>query len=84
MHSNDMTLFRQQALIDGQWRDAPTGGRDCGHQPGQRRAARQRAEKWAPMKPAKRLKPPNRALTRLARPDRQRAGEHSAPLGSIL
>ncbi|HBV1711638.1 TPA: succinate-semialdehyde dehydrogenase, partial [Klebsiella pneumoniae] len=25
MQLNDMTLFRQQALIDGQWRDAPTG-----------------------------------------------------------
>ena len=25
MQLNDMTLFRQQALIDGQWRDAPNG-----------------------------------------------------------
>ncbi|HHL3510957.1 TPA: NADP-dependent succinate-semialdehyde dehydrogenase [Klebsiella pneumoniae] len=25
MQLNDMTLFRQQAMIDGQWRDAPNG-----------------------------------------------------------
>lgn len=25
MQLNDMTLFRQQSLIDGQWRDAPNG-----------------------------------------------------------
>ncbi len=25
MQPNDMTLFRQQAMIDGQWRDAPNG-----------------------------------------------------------
>ena len=25
MQLNDMTLFRQQAMIDGQWRDASNG-----------------------------------------------------------
>ncbi len=44
MQLNDMTLFRQQAMIDGQWRDAPNGDLIASHQPGQRRAARQRAE----------------------------------------
>ncbi len=79
MQLNDMTLFRQQALIDGQWRDAPNGdviavtnpanGEQLGSVP-----------KMGADETREAIEAANRALPALARPDRQRAGEHSAPL----
>ncbi len=44
MQLNDMTLFRQQALIDGQWRDAPNGDVIAVTNPANGEQARQRAE----------------------------------------
>ena len=63
MQLNDMTLFRQQALIDGQWRDAPNGDVIAVTNPanGEQLGSvtyRVNGSVGAPMKPAKRLKPP--------------------------
>ena len=59
MQLNDPTLFRQQALINGRWRDAssketlavtnPANGQQLGSVP-----------KWAPQKPARLSMPPAR------------------------
>ena len=53
MQLNDMTLFRQQALIDGQWRDAPNGDVIAVTNP-----ANGEQLGNVPTKPAKQLKPP--------------------------
>ena len=74
MQLNDPTLFRQQALIDGNWRDAnsgetiavtnPANGQQLGSVPKTPRRYRRRQPRSA----------------RLACADRQRAGQHPAPL----
>lgn len=79
MQLNDMTLFRQQALIDGQWRDAPNGdviavtnpanGEQLGSVP--KMGADETREA---IEAANRALPARRALTAKER------AEHSAPL----
>lgn len=83
MQLNDMTLFRQQALIDGQWRDAPNGdviavtnpanGEQLGSVP-----------KMGADETREAIEAANRALPAWRAPDRQRAGEHLCAAGSIL
>lgn len=63
MQLNDPTLFRQQALIDGNWRDANNGETIAVTNPanGQKLGS---VPKMGQMKPAKRLTP----QTALCRP----------------
>ena len=79
MQLNDPTLFRQQALINGNWRDAnsgetiavtnPANGQQLGSVP-----------KMGADETREAINAANRALPDLACADRQRASQYPAPL----
>lgn len=79
MQLNDSTLFRQQAFIDGDWRDArggdvipvsnPANGKPLGNVP-----------KMGAEETRDAINAANRALPALARAHRQRASQYPASL----
>ena len=77
MQLNDPTLFRQQALIDGNWRDANSGETIAVTNPanGQKLGS---VPKMGADETREAINAANRAL--LACADRQRASQYTAPL----